>query len=146
MYTGSSIFPCISWKRLSLTFFLRKKISCFWGKSTIFPDSTRKIMSQRNPFWKDHLFRTFEENITLPCIFLRKASFIFCLTGKIIFSGRKNIIFPDNKRKIVFQDRIFSKDHLFRTSGKRKYGFPCSAERKVLYWLFQILLLQLLQK
>ena len=45
-----------------------KKIMCS-GKNTIFPDSTRNIMCRSGPFWKDHLFRRFEENIIFPCIF-----------------------------------------------------------------------------
>ena len=28
-------------------------------------------------FWKGHLFRTFEENVIFPCIFLRKIIFHF---------------------------------------------------------------------
>ena len=58
-------------------FLPREKISCFRGKSTIFPDKTIKIKCQRGPFWKDHLFRKFEENIIFPCIFLRKIIFHF---------------------------------------------------------------------
>ena len=46
----------------------RKKIM-FSEKNTIFPDSTRKIMCRRSPFWKDYLFRRFEENIIFPCLF-----------------------------------------------------------------------------
>ena len=42
-----------------------------------------------------------------------------------MFSG-KNTIFPGNTRKIMCRRGPFWKDHLFRTSGKRKYGFPCS--------------------
>ena len=44
----------------------------------------------------------------------------------MIFSGKINFIFPDNTRKIIFQREFFWKDHLFRTFGKRKYGFSCS--------------------
>ena len=58
-------------------FLPNEKISCFREKNTVFPDNTRKIMSQRGPFWKDHLFRKFEENIIFPCIFLRKIIFHF---------------------------------------------------------------------
>ena len=91
----------------------------FLGKNTIFPDNTRKITSRRGPSWKDHLFRTFEENIIFPCIFWERSSFIFRLRCKIIYSGKRSMIFPDNTRKIPA--RFFWKDHLFRTSGKRKY-------------------------
>ena len=68
MYTKNIIFPCISWEGSSLTSCQRKKIHVFGGKKTIFPDNTRKIMSQRGAFWKNHLFRKFDENIIFPCI------------------------------------------------------------------------------
>ena len=48
---------------------------------------------------------------------------------KIIFL-RKNTIFPDNTRKIMCRRSPLWKDHLFRTSGKRKYGFPCNVVAK----------------
>ena len=116
------IFPCIFWKRLPPRFPPKEKISCFWEKSTIFPDNARKIMSQRNPFWKDHLFRTFEENIIFPCIFWERSSFIFRPSGKIIFSGKINIIFPDNIRKIILQRNFFEKT-IFQGVWKKKIWF-----------------------
>ena len=69
-------------------------------------------MSRRDLFRKDHLFRTFEVNIIFPCIFfffLRKIIFHFPFVGKIIFSGKRNIIFPNNTRKIKFQRNFFGK-------------------------------------
>ena len=109
------------------SFSVQRKNTMFSGKkNTTFPGSTRKIMSRRDPFWKDHLFRTFEENIVFLCIYLRKIIFHFLPGGKIIFSGKRNIILPDNTRKIKFQRNFFWKGHLFRTSGKRNYGFPCN--------------------
>ena len=85
-----------------------KKIM-FLGKNTIFPDNTRKIMCWCGPFWKDHLFRGTEENIIFPCIFKERSSFIFRLRCKIIFSGKGNIIFLDNTRKIMFRRNFFGK-------------------------------------
>ena len=67
-------------------YFLRKIVShfsaqgkniMFLGKSTIFPDSIRKIMSRRSPFGKDHPSRKFEEIIIFTCILLRKIIFHF---------------------------------------------------------------------
>ena len=63
------VFSCISMyflRRTASHFLPREKISCFREKNTIFPDNTRKIMCQRGPFLKDHLFRRFEENIIFP--------------------------------------------------------------------------------
>ena len=52
-------------------------------------------------------------------------SFIFRLKNKIISSRKRNIIFPNNTRTIIFQGNFFWKGHLFRTSGKRKYDCTC---------------------
>ena len=60
-------------------------------------------------FWKDHIFRRFEGNIIFPCIFKERSSFIFRLTCRIIFSGKRNIIFLNNTRKIIFQRNFFGK-------------------------------------
>ena len=90
-------------------FLPRVKRSCFREKNTIFPDNTRKIMCRRGTFWKDHIFRRPEENIIFPCIFKERSSFIFRPTRKIIFSGKRNIIFPDNTRNIIFHRNFFGK-------------------------------------
>ena len=50
----------------------KEKISHFPEKNTIFPDNIRKIIFQRDFFWKDHLFGAFEENIIFPCIFFER--------------------------------------------------------------------------
>ena len=44
----------------------------------------------------------------------------------MIFSGKRNIIFSDKTRKIIFQCDFFWKDLHFRTLGERKYGFSWS--------------------
>ena len=99
------------------------------GKNTIFPDNTGNIISQ-HAFWKDNLFRTFEKNIIFPCIYLfiyffwERSSFIFHLRGKIIFSGKRNIIFSNNTRKIIFQCNFFGKT-IF--SGRLEKKMVCRA-------------------
>ena len=110
MYIESIKFLSISWKRSSLTPLARKKYHVFGEKKhSIFPDNTRKIMSRRGPFWKDHLFNTFEEISYFRAFFWEWSSSIFCLRGKIIFSGKRDIIFPNNKRKTIFQRDFFGK-------------------------------------
>ena len=78
--------------------------------------------------------------------FLKKAASHFLPREKMSFFREKNTIFPDDTRKImcrrgpfwndhlfwkveeniIFLCFFFEKDYLFRASGKRKYGFPCS--------------------
>ena len=93
--------------RLSLS--AQGKKVMFWGKNTIFPHNTRKIMCRRVILWKDDIFRRSKENIIFPCIFKERSSFIFRPTRKIIFSGKRNIIFPDNTRNIIFHRNFFGK-------------------------------------
>ena len=88
--------------------------TALFGK-TIFLESSKKISYFHVFFWE-------------------RSSFIFRLRYKIIFSGKRNIIFPDNRRKIIFQGNFFWKDHLFRTSGKRKCDFPCSENLWNISW------------
>ena len=129
------MFPCICWERPSFTFCPGKKYHIFGKKNAIFADNTRKIMCRRGPFWEDHLFRKFEENIIFPCIFSERSSFIFRLRCKIIFSGKRNIIFPDNTRKIIFQHNFLERPS-FQDIWEKKYGFPCSDN--ILYGIFFI--------
>ena len=114
-------------RKAALHFLLRKKRSCFRGKNTIFPDSTRKIICRHGTFWKHHIFRRSDENIIFPCIFEERSSFIFRLTCKIIFSGKRDIIFPDNTRKIVFQ-RNFLERPSFQDVWKRKILFSVQCQ------------------
>ena len=61
-------------------------------------------------FWKDYLFGTYEEYVIFPSIFFwGRSSFISLLKNNIIFSGKRNIIFPDDTRKIIFQCNFFGK-------------------------------------
>ena len=103
------MFPCISWERPWFTFCPRKKYHVFGEKipslqiiqerscagtalfgKTIFSESLKKISYFRVFFWE-------------------RSSFIFRLRCKIIFSGKRNIIFPNNTRKIIFQRTFFGK-------------------------------------
>ena len=136
----------------------------FSGKNTIFPDNTRKIMCRRGPFWKDHLFRKFEENIIFPCIFLwERSSFIFRLRGEIIFSRKRNIIFLDNTGKVMFQRDFFGKvifsvslekeNMLFRAVCMTKItllflfsAMPLLGRPKITVWERQIFKKKLLRK
>ena len=126
------MFPCISWERSFLPRFpSREKILCFEEKIPPFQivqerSSPSTVLFEKSIF-SEHLkkisyFRVF-------FFFFRKVIFHFPSEGKTKFSGKRNIIFPNNTRKIKFQRDFLWKDYLFRTPGKRKYGFPCSVNR-----------------
>ena len=69
-------------------------------------------------FWKGHLSGNLQKISYFNIFFPERSSFIFCLKNKIIFSGNRNIIFPDNARKIISHCIVFWEDHLLRTIGK----------------------------
>ena len=61
-------------------------------------------------FYGKTIFSEHLKNISyFHVIFWERSSFIFCLKNKIIFSGKRNIIFPDDTRKIIFQCNFFGK-------------------------------------
>ena len=56
-------------KVISLPFSIQGKNTMFLVKNNTFPDSSRNTMPWRGPFWKDHLFRTFEGNVIFRVLF-----------------------------------------------------------------------------
>ena len=57
--------------------FRLKKKYIFWKKKNHLSRYYKKDHVQARIFWKDYLFRTFEENIIFPDFFLRKIIFRF---------------------------------------------------------------------
>ena len=63
--------------------------------------------------------------------FLRNIIFHFASKGKISYFRKKKTTNPSSQ---IIQERSYSsaffwKDYFFKTFGKRKYRFPCSATR-----------------
>ena len=88
-------------------FRIKKKYQIFWKKET----PSFQILQTRS-YPKDHLFRTPEEKIIFPVLFFffEKDHLSFILSKeKIIFLLKRNIIFPDNTKKIIFQRNFFGK-------------------------------------
>ena len=73
-------------------------------EKTIFSDSLKKTSYFRVFFWRKIIFH-------LPP------------GGKIIFSGRRNIIFPNNTRKIIFQRECFGKTIVSGSLEKENMDF-----------------------
>ena len=84
----------------------RSSLNAMLFETTIFSDYLRKIS----------YFRVF---------FFRKIIFQFPSGCKIILSGKRNVTFPDNTRKRIFQGDFFGKN-IFSGRLEKKYGFPCS--------------------
>ena len=105
----------------------KEKISYFREKrSTSFPDITKKIIFQCDFFGKTIFSEHLKKTSYFHIFFWKISSFIFRLKNKIIFSGKRNIIFPDNTRKIIFQCNLFGKTIFSEYLEKEKYGFSCS--------------------
>ena len=82
----------------------KEKISYFLEKTnTIFPDITKKIMF-RCEFFGKTIFSEHLKKISYFQVFSwESSSSLLCVKNNIIFSGKRNIIFPDDTRKIIFQ-------------------------------------------
>ena len=120
----------------------KEKISYFIEKrNTIFPDITKKIVFEAEFFRKTIFSKHLKKTSYLQVFFWERSSFFLHLKHKIIFSGKRSIIFPDNTRKIILQCDFFWKDHLFKTFGKGKSGFWCSVSNT--YWKNRGLILEI---
>ena len=143
LFFGKTIFPghlkkisyfhVFFWERSSFIFRLKNKIIFSGKRNIIFPDNTtRKIIFQCYFFGKSIFSEHLNKISNFHVFFWERSSFIFRLTNRMISLGKRNIIFPDNTRKTIFQRDSFWNDHLFRTFGKKNIIF-----RAVLFLLLQ---------
>ena len=96
-------------RRIIFHFPSKEKISFFRGTKPSF-QIIQEISYSRQIFLKRPSFQNIWRKYHISMYFFReRSSFIFCLKNKIIFSGKRNIIFPDNTRKIIFQCSSFGK-------------------------------------
>ena len=91
-----------------LLFSVRRKNIFSRIKNAIFPYDTRKIIFQCDFFGKT-IFSEHLKKIYFHVIFSERSSFIFRLKNKIIFSGKRNTIFPDDTKNIKSQCDFFGK-------------------------------------
>ena len=78
-------------------------------RNTIFPDITKKIMLKRVFFGKTIFSEHLKKISYFRVFFWERSSFLLGLKNKIIVSRKRNIIFPDNTRKIIFECEFFGK-------------------------------------
>ena len=122
MYTENVIFPCFSWERSSLTFCPIKKNSCLWERNTIFPDNTERSCPGAALFERTIFSESLKKISYFRVFFWKRSSFIFRLRCKIISSGKRNIIFPDNTRR-SYSSAIFLERPSFQDVRKKKIWF-----------------------
>ena len=120
--------PLQSLKQDHISFSVRRKYIMFSGKTNvIFPDDIRKIIFQCH-FFGNATFSEHLMNISYFHVFFwERSSFIFRLKNKIIFLGKRNIIFRDDTRKIIFQCNFYGKIIFSEHLEKENNGFLCSA-------------------
>ena len=128
-YTGNTTFT----KYHVSTYFLRKIIFHFpprkdvifsRKRNAIFPDDTRKIIFQCDIFGKTIFSEHLKKISNFHIFFRKRSSFIFGLKNKIIFSGKGNIIFPNDTRNIMFQWDFFGKIIFSEHLEKENMIFP----------------------
>ena len=97
-------------RKIIFHFLSKEKISCFLGKKyhLLSSDNTRKIIFQWN-FFEKTLFSKDLKKMLYFHVFEERSSFMICLKNKIIFLEKRNIIFPNNTRKIIFQCNFLGK-------------------------------------
>ena len=122
MYTENVIFPCISWEGPPLTFCPGKKYNVFGKKIPSFEIIQERSCAGTALFGKTIFSEGLKEISYFLVFSLERSSFIFRLRYKIIFLGKRNIIFPDNARKIIFQ-RNFLERPSFQDVWKKKLWF-----------------------
>ena len=103
IYTENIIFPCISWERSSFIFRPKKKYHAFWKKIPYF-QIIQEISYSRAIFFGKTIFSGHLKKIYFYVFFWERSSFIVRLKNNIIFSGKRNIFFPDN----IQQERSYS--------------------------------------
>ena len=117
-----SYFQVFFWERSCLIFRLKNKIIFSEKRNMIFPDNTRKIIFQCMFFGKKIFPEHLQKVLYFHIFFWERSSFIFRLKNKIKFAGKRNTIFPDTTRKIIFQCKFFWKT-MFSKHFKKEVRF-----------------------
>ena len=97
-------------RKIIFHFLSKEKISCFWGKNTIFYHQIIQEKSYSSAiFLKRPSFQKIWKKILYFHVFEERSSFMNCLKNKIIFLEKRNIIFPNNTRNIIIQCNFLGK-------------------------------------
>ena len=113
-------------------FLPKEKIYFLEKRNTIFPDITKKIMFRRKFFGKTIFWEHLKKISYFHIFFWERSSFNLCLNNKIIFLEKRNIIFPDNTRKIIFQRDFFGKTIFSKHLEKENMVFRAVSR---LWWM-----------
>ena len=119
-------FQRFFWEISSPFFFcLNKKYHYFWKEEIPSFQILQKRMLCRGIFLEIPSFQNIWKKYLISRYFLKRFFLSFVSKDKIKFSGKSNIIFLDNTRKIISQCNFFGKI-IFSKHLEKKYGFSCS--------------------
>ena len=119
-------FQRFFWEISSPFFFrLNKKYHYFWKEEIPSFQILQKRMLCRGIFLEIPSFQNIWKKYLISRYFSKRLFLSFVSKDKIKFSGKSNIIFLDNTRKIISQCNFFGKI-IFSKHLEKKYGFLCS--------------------
>ena len=116
------------------------------GKNIMFSEkqiSSFQIIQEKSYFEKTIFSEHLKKISYFHVFFWERPSFIFPPRGKIIFSGKRNIIVPGNTRKIIFQRSFFGKTIFSGRLEKENMIFRAVSTAKVqivITWKFNIII------
>ena len=126
IYRKHHISNAFFWEISSPFFFrLNKKYHYFWKEEIPSFQILQKRMLCRGIFLEIPSFQNIWKKYLISRYFLKRLFLFFVSKDKIKFSGKSNIIFLDNTRKIISQCNFFGKI-IFSKHLEKKYGFSCS--------------------
>ena len=125
------MFSCISWERPPFTFCPGKKDHVFEKKIPSFQIIQERSCAGAALFGKTIFSESLKKISYFRVFFWERSSFIFRLRGKIIFSGKRNIIFSNNTKKIIFQRYFLGKTVLSGRLQKENMVFRAVAPGRI---------------
>ena len=108
-YTQKISYFHVFFEKDHLSLSVQEKISYFWEKNTIFQIIQEMSCPSSALFEKTIFSERLKKISYFRVFFWERSSFIFRLRGKIIFSGKRNIMLPDHTRKIIFHRKFCGK-------------------------------------
>ena len=108
-YTQKISYFHVFFEKDHLSLSVQEKISYFWEKNTIFQIIQEMSYPSSALFEKTIFSERLKKISYFRVFFWERSSFIFRLRGKIIFSGKRNIMLPDHTRKIIFHRKFCGK-------------------------------------
>ena len=112
----------------------KEKIYFLEKRNTNFPDITKMIVFRCEFLGKTILSEHLKTISYFQIYFWERSSFLLCLKNEITFSGERNIIFPDNTRKVIFQWDGKLEGPSFQNIWKKETWFFVQCWKRIEQW------------